>query len=101
MPRSKGNVCPSCKTETKRQLNGALPLPVLPKEIKGTPLTRLLRETPLTKAWCQHLSSKDTVAPVEYVPGEAAREIGQHNQDKTAALKDHRDTLMGKKNWIL
>lgn len=50
MPRSKGNFCPSCKRETKRQLNAVSPSSVLPGGIEGTPLKELLREIHLTKA---------------------------------------------------
>lgn len=45
--RSKGNFCPSCKRETKRQLNAASAFLGLPGGIKGTPLKGFLRETHL------------------------------------------------------
>lgn len=45
--RSKGNFCPSCKRETKRQFNAISALSGLPKGIKDTPLKGFLRETHL------------------------------------------------------
>lgn len=47
MLRSKGNFCPSCKRETKRQLNAISAFSGLPEGIKGTPLKGFLRETHL------------------------------------------------------
>lgn len=69
IPRSKGTFCPSCKTETKRQLTAISPaFPVG----WGSPLGDC-SEKHINQDLVQALSSQDTVVPAEYVPGEATQ----------------------------
>lgn len=49
--------------------------PVLPEGIKGTFKKGIPQRNIRTKAWCRHLSTKDIVAPAEYMPGGVTKEI--------------------------
>lgn len=90
MPRSKGNFCPSCKRETKRQLNAFSASSVLPEGITGTPLKGFLRETHLNQGPASAPAPRTQWLLQNMCWWSNSRSDGQRNQ-QTRPWKDHRN----------